>query len=464
MLSLAGRARFASLLAVACALLITGAAAGAAGSALILGVANDSGTSQTTLANAGLGAAFTLKTTNVSTNATGIFGWTSNTGANATKGVYGKADGPNSYGVFGRQGGDAGTGAAVVAEGNNNDGVVATSTGATAVDASGPNSAIIATSTGCTGFICFGGNGVTATGSGIFSAGVSASGFYGVYGSGSYGTFGSADAVGEIGAYGSNGAGTGVYGAGEGAVTIPGCGTSGSPSWSCSGGRFSGNNGVVAVTGSSGGVAVIAQNTAGVGSLGLYVYGSDALIGGNLTVSGTCTGCALAFIAENGGASALRQGDAVTLVGSKASPLGDGVVLIVRAAKGGDTVLGIMDAALEPSAETVTMPASSTTTTVPGVGERTVTSKKHTEKAQARTFQVSGTSSAKGAFLRVVASGIVQIAAADAGSAAIKAGDALTLDANGKFSKKGDKDRTIGFALKGLNAGAGKISILLTGN
>jgi hypothetical protein len=100
----------------------------AAGEAMRLGQANDSGTSQTTLSNAGLGAAFTLKSTNTAAGATGIFGWTSSTGMGATRGVYGKADGPNSYGVFGRQSGAAGSGAAVYAEGNNNDGLVGIST------------------------------------------------------------------------------------------------------------------------------------------------------------------------------------------------------------------------------------------------------------------------------------------------------------------------------------------------
>jgi hypothetical protein len=102
----------------------------AAGEAMRLGQSNDSGTSQTTLSNAGLGAAFTLKTTNTAGGATGIFGWSSSTGMGATRGVYGKADGPNSYGVFGRQNGPAGTGAAVYADGINNDGLVGISTDA----------------------------------------------------------------------------------------------------------------------------------------------------------------------------------------------------------------------------------------------------------------------------------------------------------------------------------------------
>jgi len=118
------RFRSASAIAAGLALLIVGAAAGAAGDALILGQSNDSGTAQTTLANAGTGAAFTLKTTNVSSGATGIFGWSSSTGANSTRGVYGRADGPNSYGVFGRNTGAAGTGAAIYAEGNANPGLI----------------------------------------------------------------------------------------------------------------------------------------------------------------------------------------------------------------------------------------------------------------------------------------------------------------------------------------------------
>jgi hypothetical protein len=98
----------------------------AAGDPMILGQSNNSGTAQTTLTNAGTGAAFTLRTTNVSTGATGIFGWSSQTGSNVTRGVYGRADGPNSNGVVGIQNGAAGTGAGVYAEGNLNTGVWAT--------------------------------------------------------------------------------------------------------------------------------------------------------------------------------------------------------------------------------------------------------------------------------------------------------------------------------------------------
>jgi hypothetical protein len=96
----------------------------AAGDPMILGQSNNSGTAQTTLSNAGTGAAFTLRSTNVATGATGIFGWSSQTGDNITRGVYGRADGPNSNGVVGIQNGDIGFGAGVYAEGNVNFGVV----------------------------------------------------------------------------------------------------------------------------------------------------------------------------------------------------------------------------------------------------------------------------------------------------------------------------------------------------
>jgi hypothetical protein len=91
---------------------------------MILGAANDSGTAQTTLQNAGLGASFTLKTTNGSTGATGIFGWASSAGPYATRGVYGRTDSPAGFGVQGKN--DAasnGTGAAVQALGGQNHGV-----------------------------------------------------------------------------------------------------------------------------------------------------------------------------------------------------------------------------------------------------------------------------------------------------------------------------------------------------
>lgn len=116
-------------------------ASAAAGDNLILGASNDSGTSQTVLNNAGLGAAFTLKTTNAASNATGIFGWSSSTGANSTRGVSGRVDGANSNAVYGNQTGAAGSGAAVYGDGNANTGVVGQSDGGTKYGVHGINTA-----------------------------------------------------------------------------------------------------------------------------------------------------------------------------------------------------------------------------------------------------------------------------------------------------------------------------------
>lgn len=114
------RLRSSTVIGAILALIITSVAAGAAGDFMVLGASNSSGTSQTVLNNAGLGAAFTLRTTNQSSGATGIFGWSSSTSANSTRGVYGRADGPNSYGVYALQNGTSGSGAAVYADGGLN--------------------------------------------------------------------------------------------------------------------------------------------------------------------------------------------------------------------------------------------------------------------------------------------------------------------------------------------------------
>jgi hypothetical protein len=109
------------------------AAEAAAGDPLIIGQANNAGSSQTILNSAATGASFTLKTTNTATNSTGIFGWTSQTGSNTTRGVYGKADGANSDGVQGvNSAATNGTGAGVRAIGNNNHGLVATTSNTSA--------------------------------------------------------------------------------------------------------------------------------------------------------------------------------------------------------------------------------------------------------------------------------------------------------------------------------------------
>jgi hypothetical protein len=357
---LLSRSRSASAIAAGLALLIVGAAAGAAGDALILGQSNDSGTAQTTLLNAGTGAAFTLKTTNVSTNATGIFGWSSSTAANVTRGVYGRADGPNSNAIVARQLGAVGSGAALVAEGNNNQGIIATSA---------EDTVITATATGCTGFLC-GSNGVTATGYGFAS---------GVYGTGPL-----------AGVFGTTTAGFGVYG------------------------------------------------DQGAGLDGLYSAG-DAEVTGDLTVGGTCTGCAVATLAINDSAVKLSQGQAVTVTGVARDKSGR-LLLKVAPARAGDVVMGIVDAAME------------------------LKSQRSPDGKTVSVYKPAGTAVASGATLRVITGGIVTFARASTSGGAIAVGDSLTVSETagtlGKAGAGAAPGTSIGYAVGELKEGRVAVYIL----
>jgi hypothetical protein len=202
----------------------------AAGDNLKIGQVNDAGTSQTILLDDGLGAAFTLKTTNVSTGATGIVGWSSQTGGNATRGVYGKVDSPNSHGIQARNTAlSHGTGAALQAIGGNNHGVDASTangssyavrgrTSSTADDAvaiygevSGPTSGLMASGVrgvhkGTAQGLCIG----------VWGSGPTHSNGVGVLGEGEggYGVQGFSDS--GIGVAGISESGHGVWGFGHG--------------------------------------------------------------------------------------------------------------------------------------------------------------------------------------------------------------------------------------------------------
>jgi hypothetical protein len=425
------RARLPAIAGVAAALLIAGIAAGAAGQALILGEANDSGTSQTTLSNAGLGAAFTLRTTNVSTNATGIFGWSSQTGTNATRGVYGRADGANSFGVYAVQNSGAnGTGAAIYADGGLNNAVVAFSDDRTA---------IVGTAD-CTGLFC-GANGVAGTGGG-FAAGVFGDGegsIAGVWAQAastydSWGVYATSSTAAGLGVYGYNASGNAVKGDGMGAADYSNCGAGVNY---CSGGLFRGDNGVIGVSGTTNGVGAFGVAT----TADAYGIGTneDAYIGGDLFLVGTCTGCTSAALASNGGTQAIRQGDAVTMTGVTTSPDGH-VILVVQLAKKGDAVLGIADRALSPTAKTVSLAATKQEIKTK-FGSKTVSVAARKLEAQLPSkFVPGGTTAAAGAYLRVITSGVFAYEA----TSSLAAGDKLAVGANAGKLDKAAADATAG--------------------
>jgi hypothetical protein len=247
----------------------------AAGDTLKLGQANDSGTSQTILSNAGLGAAFTLKTTNLATGATGIFGWSSQTGAHATRGALGQANGANSFGVEGKSTGVHGSGAAIHAVGGQNDGVQASS--------SNPNSAAVRGMHDGVG---------AASGDGVYGWSAAATGIHGDstdglgVGGGStngYGVYGDSDN--GIGVRGNSANGIGVIGTasvnvGVGGTSVTGYGVSGSSDsndgvagHSSTGSGVSGDStdgtGVSATSGNAPGMTAYSENSYGIAATSL---------------------------------------------------------------------------------------------------------------------------------------------------------------------------------------------------
>jgi hypothetical protein len=121
------RARLATVLAVGTAVLVSGAAAGAAGAAFILGAANSAGSAATSLTSSNTGQ--TLLVRNSSANGWAIRG-ISNSGigglfqSSGSTGMAGFTSTADKYAVVGTQNASSfGGGAAVLGEGRNNHGV-----------------------------------------------------------------------------------------------------------------------------------------------------------------------------------------------------------------------------------------------------------------------------------------------------------------------------------------------------
>lgn len=400
------RARVASLAGAAAAILIVGIAAGAAGDFMVIGESNNSGASQTILLTTAGGASFTLR--NTTAGQTGQFGWSS--GATGPgRGVYGRADSPAGYGLYAYNSAatsGGGRGLLAVAE---------------------TNTAIEGLALDCTGVFLCGSNGVQGTGAG-FAAGVfgdgtdSVAGIWGAAGEVGWAVVGFSAVTDAPAILGSNSDGTGVVG--EGASSG---GTGSCTDLACFGVAGDGYNGTGGWSQGDFGFGLYGTAAAG---FGLWVDGA-AVIDGSLSVD-SCTGCASAAIAQNGGKSTIKQGDALTL--KNVSTMADGtVVLVVDLAKGNDAVIGIADIAMTVAPDTVTVDAS-TRTIKTKYGEKTVTTPARTIPNQtAGGLMPGGTSAAAGAYLRVVTGGVFAFEAAAPDAAA---GDVLAVGSTpGKLGK-----------------------------
>ena len=437
MTSFLERTRFATLLAVGLALVASGVVAGAAGGNFILGVANSAGTSNTSLTTSSTGNALLITQNGSGTairgstgSGSGIAGFfTSGSGS----GVSGVVAANTSYGVYaGNDATSTSTGAALRANGKNNKGAVITSD---------KTNALVAQAKGCSGFLC-GADGVSAVGYG-FGAGVYADGagsIAGLYANGgalaavyAYQTASTTDAV-----YASSTNGSAINAVGLNGGTLADCDT-----YFCAGAVATGRNGVLAGAGVTSGAALygVDQTTGGT-AYGLISDG-DSLVIGNLSITGTCTGCAAAALAVNSSNVTLRQGEAVTLLGVSTASDGS-VALDVGPAKKGDAVLGVVDREMSLSPKTVKIPASQRTENIHGKGEVTVKTAASDVKAQVRKWLTGDRTIAAGATLRVITSGVFTM------DASVDAAVGDTLAVVGKAGKLGKAGAD---AAKGASAG-----------
>lgn len=178
-------------------------------------------------------------------------------------------------------------------------------------------------------------------------------------------------------------------------------------------------------------LGVFGEDSTGTGDgFGLFTN-DDALVGGDLTVNGTCTGCTLAVTAVNGSADALGLGDAVTATGVTADGAGNLLVTVAPAAAG-DQVFGIVAGGFEVVDES-------------------------NGDVQVFAYKASGPSAPAGSPLKVITGGIVAFAAADASGGAIAAGDPLVASSSvGSLAKAGPETASLlafGTALGTLDDG-----------
>ena len=136
------------------------------------------------------------------------------------------------------------------------------------------------------------------------------------------------------------------------------------------GGQFSGFNGVYGQTDLGFG-----HRCAGAGQCQLnWALRADGFtfLDGDLSVSGTCTGCTAAMMAVNGSGSTLKQGDAVALDGVTQAEDGN-IVLVVRAAKKNDAVIGVVDREMKAAPDSIKIGGEKRTIKVNGGRDKEIT-------------------------------------------------------------------------------------------
>ncbi len=167
---------------------------------------------------------------------------------------------------------------------------------------------------------------------------------------------------------------------------------------------------------------------------GLYARGNDyyagvfdSSAGIQLTGGGSCTGCAMAFVAQNDGSTAIEKGDLVAASGVSVDEEFDvPVMLVYKATNSDDPIVGVATQTLERS------PAMD----VGGV--------------PMGGYDASEGAAAPGGYVSVVVEGLVQVKADE--SAALSSGEYVTLK-SGAVTQAEGSDPTVARALSGVEGG-----------
>ena len=445
----------------------------AAGGPLIMGAANTAGTTNTSLTTSSTGTAL-LVTQNGSGTAlrgsavgpnsiAGFF-----TAQNGT-GVSGVTGNPNSYGVFGQNNGAAGTAGAMRAAGGTNNGLVANTTNGGKYGVLASNSGVSSggaairgdggQNIGVSGFtsgsswygvaastLDSSGTAMRADGGAVSGVGLTA------YGANAVAGYSSAQSFGAI--YGEHTATTGTNYGVYGQVDSTDLGATGVYGTDSGGGGVT--NGVNGFSSSGAGNGVFGQATA-VSSSAFGVFGSspdgyglyssgDCHVIGDITASGSKVGYVV-DVALNGSPKALRQGDAVTLLGVRPAVLGSIPLLVVGPAGKGDAAIGVVDRRVEIT------PANKA-------------------GAEGNHLKGKGTVVQPDEHLYVVTLGAFAVASADVSAGPIKAGSRLAVGANGKVVKATPLQlngrsfypagEQVGYALGELATGSSTIGIFVS--
>jgi hypothetical protein len=183
---------------------------------------------------------------------------------------------------------------------------------------------------------------------------------------------------------------------------------------------------------------------------------------GDVTVDGSCTGCAAANLAENGTTRTIHQGEALTLTGVKTDGASKQLLMLVAPARAGQQVVGVAAYAMAPR-------TTYDRAVVPGHG----TVPKTTSIKRTIYVHDSSTTIKPGQVMLVITHGLFSFGSVDASAGAVHAGDALAAGAtSGRLAHQTTikvagqsfyaPGTSVGYALGSVTSGSKVIAIFVS--